>query len=330
MTVPGPWHLPGVWLRVSVVTGTCRSTTLSNGEQSTLCQGLGTFQESGFITCTHGTPANLSPSDREQSAMCQGRGCFQESGFLNPCSRAPAKAPPSPMESRAPCARAVAASRSLAPRTRTHTTPANAPSSDGEQCALCEGRGCFQESAPTRTHGPLPKRHPLRWRAERHAPGPWRLPGIWLHYLYSRDPCQCAILSDGEREPCARVLAPSRSLASLPVLTGPLPTCHPPIESRAPCARAVAVAASRSLASSTRAQGPLPTRNPLRWRAERHATGPWRLPGIWLHYLYSQDPCQSAILYDGEQSAMRQCRGCFQEPGSPYPYSQDPCQRAIL
>ncbi|KAJ1093753.1 hypothetical protein NDU88_006845 [Pleurodeles waltl] len=96
------------------------------------------------------------------------------------------------------------------------------------------------------------------------------------------------------RAPCDRALAPSRNLASLPVLTGPLPTRHPPMGSSVPCARAVA--ASRSLA-------PPPV-----------LTG----------------PCQSATLSDGEQSAMRQGLGAFQEPGSQYPYSQDPCQRATL
>ncbi|KAJ1093760.1 hypothetical protein NDU88_006852 [Pleurodeles waltl] len=113
-------------------------------------------------TRTHRTPANAPSSDGEQCALCRGRGCFQEPGSPYPCSRAPANAPPSLMESSVTCAGAVAASRSLAPRTRTHRTPANAPSSDGEQCALCEGRGCFQESGPpTRAHGPLPTRHPL-------------------------------------------------------------------------------------------------------------------------------------------------------------------------
>ncbi|KAJ1093755.1 hypothetical protein NDU88_006847 [Pleurodeles waltl] len=214
------------------------------------------------------------------------------------------------MESRAPCARAVAASRSLAPPTRTHRTPANAPSSDGEQSALCQGRGCFQEPGPpTRAHGPLPKRHPLRWRAERHATGPWRLPGIWLHYLYSQDPCQRAILRWGavcpvrgpwllpgvwpphpysrapakappspmeSRAPCARALAPSRSLAPS-TRTHRTPANAPPslMESSVPCARAVA--ASRSLA-------PPPV-----------LTG----------------PCQRATLSDGEQCALCQGRGCF-------------------
>ncbi|KAJ1093759.1 hypothetical protein NDU88_006851 [Pleurodeles waltl] len=100
------------------------------------------------------------------------------------------------------------------------------------------------------------------------------------------------------------------------------------MESRAPCARAVA--ASRSLALRTRTHR-TPANAPSsdgEQCALCEGRGCFQEPGS--PYPYSQGPCQSAILYDGEQSAMRQGRGCFQEPGSPYPYSQDPCQRAIL
>ncbi|KAJ1093758.1 hypothetical protein NDU88_006850 [Pleurodeles waltl] len=197
-------------------------------------------------TRTHTTPANAPSSDGEQCALCEGRGCFQESGFI----------------------------------TCTHRTPANAPSSDGEQCALCEGRGCFQESGPpTRAHGPLPTRHPLRWRAVCLVPGPWLLPGAWPPHPCSRPPANAPPSPMESSVSCARAVAASRSLAPPPVLTEPLPTRHPLMESSVPCARAVA--ASRSLA-------PPPV-----------LTG----------------PCQSATLSDGEQSAMRQGLGAFQESG---------------
>ncbi|KAJ1093754.1 hypothetical protein NDU88_006849 [Pleurodeles waltl] len=120
-----------------VLTGPCQSATLSDGEQSAMRQGRGCIQEPGSPHPYSQDPCQRAILRWGAERPVPGPWLLPGAWPPHPCSRAPANAPPSLMESRVPCARAVAASRSLAPRTRTHRTPAKAPSSDGEQCALC-------------------------------------------------------------------------------------------------------------------------------------------------------------------------------------------------